>query len=86
MALITISPLALQRELLALLPEILGDTYRHETIMPLRKLLKDSTSLIIPILDCLNSLELDDDSLVRRNYFASLLLFFERRLPSLLIL
>ncbi|KAF6312819.1 FA complementation group D2 [Rhinolophus ferrumequinum] len=59
MQLISIAPENLQHDFITSLPEILGDSQHADVGKELSDLLKENTSLTVPILDVLSSLRLD---------------------------
>ncbi|XP_036911502.1 Fanconi anemia group D2 protein isoform X1 [Sturnira hondurensis] len=59
MQLISIAPVYLQHDFITSLPEILGDSQHADVGKQLSDLLTENTSLTVPILDVLSSLQLD---------------------------
>ncbi|XP_039087340.1 Fanconi anemia group D2 protein [Hyaena hyaena] len=59
MQLISVAPLSLQHDFITSLPEILGDSQHADVGKELSDLFMENTSLTVPILDVLTSLQLD---------------------------
>ncbi|KAJ3669971.1 hypothetical protein LUZ60_010295 [Juncus effusus] len=61
MEVLSIAPCRLKREIVGLLPEIVGDE-SHSTIVPaLEQLLSEDSDLVVPVLDSLSDLNLDEE-------------------------
>lgn len=61
---LSICPLHLKKEIIGSLPEIIGDQNNNTVINSLEQMLQnDSNAIIVPVLDCISNLNLDDQLL-----------------------
>jgi Fanconi anemia group D2 protein len=60
MQVLSICPLHLKKEIIGSLPEIIGDQNNSTVVDGLEQMLEEDSSIIIPVLDSLSNLNLDD--------------------------
>ncbi|XP_062170326.1 uncharacterized protein LOC133876038 [Alnus glutinosa] len=60
MQVLSICPLHLKKEIIGSLPEIIGDQNNRTVVDGLEQMLEEDSSIIIPVLDSLSNLNLDD--------------------------
>ncbi|WCJ28680.1 hypothetical protein M5689_010363 [Euphorbia peplus] len=60
MQVLSISPLALKKEIIGSLPEIIGDPNTKVVVDYLGQMLQEDSSIIMPVLDCFSNLHLED--------------------------
>lgn len=60
MQVLSICPLHLKKEIIGSLPEIIGDQNNRTVVDGLEQMLEEDSSIIVPVLDSLSNLNLDD--------------------------
>lgn len=60
MQVLSICPLHLKKEIIGSLPEIIGDQNNRTVVDGLEQMLQEDSSIIVPVLDSLSNLNLDD--------------------------
>lgn len=61
MQVLSICPLHLKKEIIGSLPEIIGDQNNKIVVDSLEQMLQEDSAIIVPVLDSLSNLHLDDD-------------------------
>lgn len=79
MQLLSICPLHLKKEIIGSLPEIIGDQNHKSVVNSLEQMLQEDSGVVVPVLDCLSNLQLNNElreqviiSLCLRNAFGEI--------------
>lgn len=57
---LTICPRHLKKDIIGLLPEIIGDQNNYTVVSSLLQMLQEDSSIVVPVLDSFSSFNLDD--------------------------